>query len=166
MRHFSIAGLIIVFFAFTATAIAQTTTVQGPAAATATAKGNPVLVGGADADGKVQRAYVDGTSRALSVNVAARLGGKTSEWCVTSASAATLTAFANRKAVEIQNLGPNAIFCTVDGQTPLSTGALGRKIAATDGTWTLDAGADIVIKCIAAAAPQATPACTQVTELR
>lgn len=101
------------------------------------------------------------------VDTAAKLAGKSSEVCVTNAAGGTtITGFTNRKAIELQNLGGNAIFCTVDGQSPLSTGALGRRIDATGGVWSLDAAKAIVIKCIAAASAQTTPACTQVTELR
>lgn len=103
------------------------------------------------------------------VDAAARFAGRTSEVCVTNGAGGTAvptTGFTNRKAIELQNLGPNSIFCTVDGQAPLSTGALGRRIDASGGTWSLDAGRGIVIKCIAATAAQVTTACTQVTELR
>lgn len=101
------------------------------------------------------------------VNAAARMGGETTEVCVATASATTVptTALAWRKAIELQNLGPNAIYCTVDGSTPTNTGSNGRKIA-TDTVWSLDVGPDVVVKCIAATALQATPACTMVTELR
>lgn len=108
------------------------------------------------------------TATDTNVNISARRNGKTTEVCVTNAAGGTTTpttAFALRKAVELQNLGPNSIFCTVDGQSPLSTGALGRRILTGD-AWSLDAGANITIKCIAATAAQTTPACTQVTELR
>lgn len=92
--------------------------------------------------------------------------GKTQEWLVTNAAGgSTLTNLAGRKAVELQNLGPNAIYCTVDGQNPLATGALGRKIDAGS-TWSLSASDNVTIKCIAAAAAQLTTAATQVTELR
>ncbi len=107
-----------------------------------------------------------GSSIDSPVNIAARRGGKTSEVCVTNAAGGTtISAFAGRKAVELQNLGPNSIFCTVDGQSPLSTGALGRRILSGD-PWSLDAGSNVTLKCIAATAAQVTGACTQVTELR
>lgn len=102
-------------------------------------------------------------------DISAKFAGRTSEVCVTNAAGGTAvptTGYTNRKAIELQNLGPNSIFCTVDGQAPLATGALGRRIDASGGTWSLDAGRGIVIKCIAATAAQATPACTMATELR
>lgn len=101
------------------------------------------------------------------VNASAKNGGKNSQVCVTDAAGGTVVAsFTARKAIELQNLGPNAIYCTVDGQAPLATGALGRRVDASGGTWSLDAGPAITVKCIAATAAQVTPACTQITELR
>ena len=103
------------------------------------------------------------------VDPSAKYAGRTSEVCVTNAAGGTdvpASGFSNRKAIELQNLGPNAIYCTVDGQDPLSTGALGHKIDPSGGTWSIDAGRNITLKCIAATAAQVTPACTQVTELR
>jgi hypothetical protein len=93
-------------------------------------------------------------------------GGKTSEWTVSNAAGgSTFTALSGRRAIELQNLGPNAIYCTVDGQAPLATGALGRKIDA-GATWSLTAADTVTIKCIAASAAQVTTAATQVTELK
>lgn len=100
------------------------------------------------------------------MNVSANRAGDTTEVCVTNAAGGTtITRIAGAKAVELQNLGPNAIYCTVDNGAPLATGAHGRKIAA-DAVWSLDAGSAVVVKCIAATAAQATPACTMVTQLR
>jgi hypothetical protein len=93
-------------------------------------------------------------------------GGKSSEWAVTNgAGGSTLTALSGRKAVELQNLGPNAIFCTVDGQAPTADSKLGRKIE-SGATWALNAADTVSIKCIAATAAQSTGAATLVTELR
>lgn len=108
------------------------------------------------------------TATDTNVNISARRNGKTTEVCVTNGAGGTAvptTAFALRKAMELQNLGPNSIFCTVDGQAPLATGALGRRILSGD-AWSIDAGSNIAVKCIAATAAQVTGACTQVTELR
>jgi hypothetical protein len=100
------------------------------------------------------------------MNASANRAGDTAEVCVTNAAGGTtITNLASRKAIELQNLGPNPIYCTVDGGAPLATGAHGRKIAA-DSVWSLDAGASITIKCIAATAAQVTAACTMVTQLR
>lgn len=100
------------------------------------------------------------------MNNSANRAGDTAEVCITNAAGGTtITNMTSRKAIELQNLGPNSIFCTVGGETPLATGAMGRKIAA-DTVWSLDAGSAITLKCIAASAAQVTPACTMVTQLR
>lgn len=143
MKRFLIAGLLILGVTSDAGAQSSVTASQGPSS----------------------------SSYEWNMNHAARRGGKTTEKCVTNAAGGTdvttsATALAGRKAVELQNLGPNAIFCTVDGQAPLATGALGRRIDASGGVWSIDAGPLVRVRCIAATALQATPACTMVTELR
>src|SRR5574341_1748655 len=102
------------------------------------------------------------------VNSAANRAGKTTEVLVdnTTVTLMPTTARTSRKAIELQNLGPNPIYCTVGGETPLTTGALGRRIDASGGTWSLDVGPGVVIKCLAGTADQVTTAATQVTELR
>ena len=93
-------------------------------------------------------------------------GGKSSEFIVVDdAGGTTLTALAGRRAVELQNLGANPIYCTVDGQAPTADNKMGRKIDA-GGTWTMNAGDSVVIKCIAGTLHQSTGAATMVTELR
>ena len=100
------------------------------------------------------------------VNTAARLAGDTAEVCVTnSAGGTTVTRLAGAKALELQNLGPNSIFCTVDGGAPTADNKHGRKVAA-DAAWSIDVGPNITVKCIAATAAQVTGACTMVTQLR
>lgn len=110
------------------------------------------------------------------VNTAARNYGLTTEVCVTNAAGGTLvpaTALGNRKAIEVQNLGPNEIYCTVanpPGVAPL-VGTLGRlvdkKANAPGNVWSLDVGPNVVLKCIAATAAQAEgTGCTMVTEVR
>lgn len=106
------------------------------------------------------------TLAAADTIIAALGGGKTSEWVVTNAAGgSTLTNLSERRAIEIQNLGPNAIYCTVDGSAPVAT-TNGRMVAATSGTWALDVGASVTIRCIAATAAQVSGAATMVTELR
>ena len=116
--------------------------------------------------------YVQGsTSTAatpLNVNGAALVAGKTTEVAVTNSAGGTTvpaTALTSRRAVELQNNGPNTIYCTVDGTAPVVT-TNGRWIAANGGTWSLDIGPLIIVKCIAATAAQVTTAATMVTELR
>lgn len=94
--------------------------------------------------------------------------GKTTQVLVdnTTVTLMPATALAGRRGVELQNLGPNPIYCTVGGETPLTTGALGRRIDASGGTWSVDVGSGVIIRCLAGTADQATTAATQVTELR
>lgn len=67
-----------------------------------------------------------------------------------------------RRAVEIQNLGPNAIYCQLRTPTGLIVGK-GRRIA-TNEAWALDLRASVPVYCIAATANQVTTAATFVTE--
>lgn len=72
-----------------------------------------------------------------------------------------------RKGIEIQNLGPNAIYCTVGaGSTPTAVSTKARKLDASGGTWALDLPAGYRVSCIAASANQVTGAATIVTEVR
>jgi hypothetical protein len=81
-----------------------------------------------------------------------------------SASTATpTTALSKRRAVYLQNLGPNPIFCTMDGQTALATGALGLRIDSF-GMWSGNLSDGAAIKCKAATADQVSTAATQVLE--
>ncbi len=105
------------------------------------------------------------------VSIAATVAGKTTEVLVTNAAGGTAvptTALTNRKAIEIQNLGPNPIYCTIDGTAPVVS--KGRRIDALSATanpaWSIDAGPNIVVKCIAATAAQVTTAGTIVSEVR
>lgn len=101
------------------------------------------------------------------VNGAARNGASSGETCVTNAAGGTtVTGFTARKGIEIQNQGPNAIWCRVDGGTPY-TDSRSRKVAA-DTAWSIDAGTALVVKCIASTAAQdsGTHACTHVTQVR
>lgn len=105
------------------------------------------------------------------VSIAATVSGTTTEVAVTNAVGGTTvptTAKVGRKAIEIQNLGPNPIFCTVDGTAPVVNKA--RRIDALGSTvqpaWSIDAGPLIVVKCIAATAAQVTGAATIVSEVR
>lgn len=107
----------------------------------------------------------------VNVDPSAKRGGDTAEVLVTNAAGGTtIPRFPGARAVELQNLGPNAIYCTVDGGAPLATGAHGRRVGpaseAPGNVWTLNAGPSIVITCIAATAAQLTTAATQVTQLR
>jgi hypothetical protein len=76
----------------------------------------------------------------------------------------TIPSLSGRKAVELQNLGPNSIFCAL---TSSSAAVLNkaRRISAGD-SWALDVGDTIPIYCIAATAAQVTGAATVVTQVR
>lgn len=92
--------------------------------------------------------------------------GKSSVVCVTNAAGGTtITNLAGRKMIEIQNQGPNPIFCTIDGQAPASNGTLGRQIG-IGLAWSFPAGDKITIKCIALTAAQVAGACTSITEAK
>jgi len=101
------------------------------------------------------------TLLALSAGAQTLTGTQTAEVLVLT-TATTIPAYANRRAIEIQNLGPNTIYCAL-GATPVTTKA--RAILAA-GAWALDVGEGITIKCIAAAANQTTGAATIVTQVR
>ena len=106
-----------------------------------------------------------------SVDIGARSAGKTTEVAVTNAAGGsyvpggvTHAPLAQRKAIEIQNDGPNTIYCTVDASIPVAT-TNGRWITSGQ-AWSLDAGPLIVIRCIAGTAAQVSGAATMVTETR
>jgi hypothetical protein len=96
---------------------------------------------------------------ALAVSLAA-YASLTNEILVLTTSTA-ITRSTRTTSVEIQNLGPNDIWCAVDG-TPVATKS--RKIAASGGTWSLDLNAGVAINCLASTANQVTGAATIVSE--
>jgi hypothetical protein len=111
------------------------------------------------------------TAAEWNVNISGRRAGVTTEVTVTNAAGGTTvpaTPLIQRKAIEIQNLGPNPIYCTIDGTAPVVAKA--RRIDALGATaqpaWSIDAGPSIVVKCIAATAAQVTGAATIVSEVR
>jgi hypothetical protein len=100
----------------------------------------------------------------MHVNTAAQGGGRTTEVLVTNAAGGTAfpAALPGRRWFEIQNLGPNAIYVTVDGSAPVAAKA--RKIAA-GGAWEFAAGPKLAFRAIADSAAQVSGAATIVTEL-
>ena len=82
------------------------------------------------------------------------------------ASAATQVdlAITSRKGIEIQNLGPNSIFCALQTSS-LAVVNKARKIAAGE-SWSLALAPNIHVYCKAATADQVTGAATVVTEVR
>jgi hypothetical protein len=69
-----------------------------------------------------------------------------------------------RTAIEIQNLGPNPIYCALGTSTGLAVGK-GRQIAANGGVWQVRLSSLIPIYCLSSA-NQVTTAATITTELR
>jgi hypothetical protein len=78
------------------------------------------------------------------------------------------TPITNRKAIEIQNQGPNSIFCSINyfggGDGGITVGKA-REIA-SGGAWALDIGPTVKVWCRAETADQVTGAATIVTEIR
>lgn len=82
-----------------------------------------------------------------------------------AATAVPASALSGRKAIEIQNLGPNAIYCRCDGTNPVVSKA--RKLDASGGLFSIDCDdTACACKCIAATADQVTTAATIVTEIK
>jgi hypothetical protein len=105
------------------------------------------------------------TTTGVDANVAAKSAGRTSE-CIVSSSVATdcpATPLSGRRAIELQNLGENAIYCTLGGSAPVI--AKSRRIGAGS-SFAVDLGDAVVIKCLASQADQVTLAATIVTEIR
>ena len=98
------------------------------------------------------------------VDASARVTGVTVETIVTTTSATIPgTALPGRRAIEVQNLGPNDIFCALNTTAVVNKS---RKVAASGGVWSIDITSQIGVNCIAATANQATGAATIVTEVR
>ncbi len=103
------------------------------------------------------------TSLAAQAQTASTAAGSMAEVLVLT-TATELPRVKGRRAAEIQNLGPNAIFCAFT-----SAGAvvgLGRRIEPNGGVWALNATESLRIWCVSATAAQVTTAATIVTELR
>jgi hypothetical protein len=112
----------------------------------------------------------DTTVQEWTVNAGARYSAKNAEVLVLASAktAVPTTPLAGRKAIGIQNLGPNRICCTLDGSTPVASAtacSLGWQISPV-GFASFDAGPKIIVQCIAATADQVTGAATQVLELK
>ena len=110
------------------------------------------------------------SSTPWSVDAAAKFTGATTEVLVLNATQTAMptTPLAGRRAIEIQNLGPNAIYCAIGPAATLPTAVLlkSRQIAAAGGVWAVDLNDKIIVRCLAATANQVTGAATIVTEVR
>lgn len=127
----------------------------------------PVL---AFADGYVYQGPGSPTNTPWSVDNSAKFTGATTEVLVLNATQTALpaTSLAGRRAIEIQNLGPNAIYCAIGPASAPPTAVLlkSRQVAASGGVWAIDLNDKIVVRCLAATADQVTGAATIVTEVR
>lgn len=105
---------------------------------------------------------------ALTLATPALAGTFTNEVLVLNATSTLMTTtLLSRRAIEIQNIGPNAIYCAVVAAAASSAEAVltkSRRISAGD-SWPLDLLPGRFIYCRAATADQVTGAATIVTEL-
>ena len=98
-------------------------------------------------------------------NVTAVIQGQTptlSQELLVGTSSTLVPALTGRRAIELQNLGPNTIYCALSA-TPVLTKS--RRIQ-TGESWALDLPDVIPVRCIAATAAQVTGAATIVTQTR
>lgn len=79
-------------------------------------------------------------------------------------TATAMPQLANRRGIELQNLGPNPIYCALTDATRAVVNKARRVDAG--GSWALDVPGTTPIYCIAATAAQATGAATIATEAR
>ena len=83
----------------------------------------------------------------------------TVEVLVLATATPVVTGRTSRRAVELQNLGPAAIYCSLGG-TPVMLKT--RRLQPGE-TWQIDVPTQMIVSCIAAA-PQVTGAATIVTD--
>lgn len=98
---------------------------------------------------------------ALAVLVAATAYAALTTEVLVQTTATLIPRTSRTRSLEILNLGPNDLWCTVDG-TPVANKS--RKIA-TGASWSLDLTSDIPVRCLASTANQTTGAATIVTEV-
>lgn len=91
--------------------------------------------------------------------------GATTEVLVLASAAVEMPRMPNRAGIEIQNNGPNAIWCAI-GTSAAAVVNKCRQIAASGGTWSLAASNRTRIFCRAATADQVTGAATDVSEFQ
>lgn len=88
----------------------------------------------------------------------------TTEVLVLNSAAVAMPQTAGRRAIEIQNNGPNPIYCALGGAAAVV--GKGRMIRALGDSWVVPVPAEVPIKCIAGTADQVTTAATIATEVR
>jgi muconolactone delta-isomerase len=128
----------------------------------------PVIVGGWDGT-NVHTFLTDAagalflSTAMLGVNTSANSSSANGEVLVTTAITLVPTnPLQSRRAIEIQNRGPNSIFCTVDGSSPAVNG--GREIK-TAASWSLDCSDVACTPICITSVNQIAGAATWVTEL-
>lgn len=102
-------------------------------------------------------------------NTAAKTSGATTEVLVSSSATTTLpaTPLVGRRSVAIQNLGPNALWCSIGSPTTPVVGKSWKidSLASGQNVLFLDISDKILVRCIAATATQVTGAATIVVEV-
>lgn len=100
----------------------------------------------------------------LCLSSAAFAGTFTNEVLVLNSAATRVdTGLTGRRGIEIQNIGPNAIYCAV-GASADAVLTKARRLNAGE-TWALDIPVPNTVYCKAATADQVTGAATIVTEI-
>lgn len=79
-------------------------------------------------------------------------------------TATRLPQLCGRRAVEIQNLGPNPIYCSL-GYSSMARVGKARKVGVGE-SWVVDAGDTLPIYCVASTASQVSGAATIVSEVK
>jgi hypothetical protein len=136
----------------------------GAAATGAAVSGAPVYVGGINAAGNAQPVRVDAYGQAATNNTAFTSCVMTEVLVATAASTATpAVPLVARKWIEIQNVGPNPIWCNVAAAAVITKA---RRLG-TNESFAVDCNDTACpVACIASTALQASGAATITTECR
>lgn len=127
-----------------------------------------VTLTGPDDTNTVRRAQVTSEGKLAVAVGSANTSAMTTEVLIL-ASGSTLapgSSLSGRRAIELQNLGPNAIFCAVGTTPTLNKSRKLSSVGSIDSIWALDLGSSVPIRCIAATADQVTGAALIVTEIK
>jgi hypothetical protein len=138
------------------------TVVVGAAATGAAVSGAPVYVGGINAAGNAQPVRVDSLGQVATNNTAFTSSVMTEVLVDTAAATATpAVPLVGRKSIEIQNVGPNPIWCNVNAAAVITKA---RRVG-TNESWAFDCNdSACVTTCRASTALQASGAATIVSE--
>ncbi len=107
----------------------------------------------------------------VSTNSSAVTSGVLTESLVLFSDAGTVPAspLSGRRSIELQNLGPNAIWCAVGSTSTAVTIGKARKlgsVGSVDSVWSLDISDAVAMRCISSTADQVTAGATAVTEIK